>query len=48
MQVISHPDLGSLLKSVVLSVNLQYLAIDSVQVLKPSDEIAFIPAISGG
>jgi len=46
--VLRHPLLEPVLKSMVLSVNLDYVAVDSETVLGERDEVAFIPPISGG
>jgi molybdopterin converting factor small subunit len=46
--VVKFPGLAELVGSLVLSVNHDYTAVDSSQVLKGSDEVAFIPPISGG
>jgi len=40
--------LSELLPSIVLSLNLEYIAHTSVTKLKDNDEIAFIPPLSGG
>jgi len=42
------PALQELMGSIVLSVNQDYTAPDSTRQLKASDEVAFIPPISGG
>ena len=46
--VAKYPELEALLPTMVLSVNLDYVPVDSNMVLKAKDEIAFIPPISGG
>jgi molybdopterin synthase catalytic subunit len=46
--VAAHPALAPLLASLVLAVNMDYVAVDSTRALAPSDQIAFIPPISGG
>jgi molybdopterin converting factor small subunit len=46
--VARFPGLAELVGSLVLSVNHDYTAVDSLQKLKGSDEVAFIPPISGG
>lgn len=43
-----YPKLASLLPSVVIALNLEYVPIDSQLELTEKDEIAFIPPISGG
>jgi len=42
------PGLSDLLPTSVLSLNLEYISHTSVLKLKDSDEIAFIPPLSGG
>jgi molybdopterin converting factor small subunit len=46
--VTRFPNLADLVSSMVLSVNHDYTAVDSTRTLKSSDEVAFIPPISGG
>ena len=43
-----HPRLQTLLPSLTLAINLEYVAVDSEQALAEKDEIAFIPPIAGG
>ena len=43
-----HPTLKALLPSLMIALNLQYVAVDSEQPVTEKDEIAFIPPLSGG
>lgn len=46
--VSKYPSMSSILETLVLSVNLNYTSRDSDLALKETDEIAFIPPLSGG
>lgn len=50
MQEVSrvHPQIGSLLPTSILAVNMKYIPLDSTQEVNFKDEIALIPPISGG
>lgn len=43
-----RPALKSLLPSLMIALNMQYVAVDSEQEVTEKDEIAFIPPLSGG
>jgi molybdopterin converting factor small subunit len=43
-----HPRLSSLLPSMLLAVNLEYVGVDSDLVVGEKDEIAFIPPLAAG
>jgi len=43
-----YPRLKQLLQSMVLAVNLQYVSVNSQQLLSSEDEIAVIPPLAGG
>ena len=43
-----HPRMRTLLSSLTLAVNLEYVPVDSDLQLGEKDEIAFIPPIAGG
>jgi molybdopterin converting factor small subunit len=44
----TYPGLVPVLTAAVLSLNLEYIAVDSTQALAANDELAIIPPISGG
>ncbi|GAB5368000.1 hypothetical protein AAMO2058_001280200 [Amorphochlora amoebiformis] len=44
----TYPKIENLLSNMVLSINLEYVSVNSKQALKEGDEIAFIPPVSGG
>ncbi|UCE74895.1 MAG: molybdopterin converting factor subunit 1 [Methanomassiliicoccales archaeon] len=41
-----YPELGKLMETLVVSINLEYASHDSV--LKEGDEVALLPPVSGG
>ncbi|KAJ9506312.1 Molybdopterin synthase sulfur carrier subunit [Haematococcus lacustris] len=43
-----HPGLASVLKTCVLALNQEYLEASEGTALKPGDEVAIIPPLSGG
>jgi molybdopterin converting factor small subunit len=45
---VKYPKLSTAVSQLVLSVNQEYAEVESKQLLKHNDEVAIIPAISGG
>lgn len=44
----ARPGLAALVPSMVVAVNLEYVAVDSRRAVRDTDEIALIPPMSGG
>lgn len=46
--IASHPGLGSIMKTCIFALNQEYVHPQDKEPLKPGDEVAIIPPLSGG